>query len=187
MLCGGGEAERQVALGIAGLHQGANHQLAVGLGDPRRAHADRPRHLHDSLLREAGVVEGLHSPRRLHVGLGQGSFVGVRIGDAERRRGALHQVEVDAGDLGHLARRIAGAIAGQGPLDREQGEAPGGDRLAQLLHRDALGRQLLEQRKAGPAGLALDALQQALGVEVDRRALRHARHSAPQGPRVRPA
>ncbi len=91
------------------------------------------------------------------------------------------RVEVHAGDLGHLARRVAGAVASQRPLDREQGEAPGGDRLAQLRHRDPLGCQLLEQGKAGPARLALDALQQALGVEVDLRALRHGRHSARRG------
>ena len=45
-------------------------------------------------------------------------LVGTGIGDAERRGGALEQIEVDAGELGDLARRVAGAVAGQRALDR---------------------------------------------------------------------
>ena len=92
VLGGGGEAQRQVALGVARLHQRADDQLAVGLGDPRRRHADRPRHLQHPLLGQAGVEEGLDPPRRLEVGLGQRALVGVRIGDADG--GAWRAAEV---------------------------------------------------------------------------------------------
>ena len=92
----GGEAQGQIALGVARLHQGADDQLAVGLGDPRRAHADRPCNLQDALLRQAGVAERLDAARLVQLGLGQGTFVGVGIRDAEGGRGALQEVEVDA-------------------------------------------------------------------------------------------
>ena len=59
VLGGSGEAQRQVALGVARLHQRADDQLAVGLGDPRRPHPDRPRHLQDAVLGQAGVEKAL--------------------------------------------------------------------------------------------------------------------------------
>ena len=169
VLGGSGEAQGEVALGVARLHQGADDQLAVSLGDPRRRHADRPRNLDDTLLGQAGVAERLDSPRLLQLGLGQRALVGVRIGDAERCRGSLQQVQVDAGELGDLARRVARAVAGQGALHRQQGEAPPVDRLAQLLERDAFAGEALEQLPPCLARLALDSVEQPLRLEIDHR------------------
>ena len=46
-LGGGGEPQGEGALGVAWLHQRADDQIAVGLGDPRGRHPDRPRNLDD--------------------------------------------------------------------------------------------------------------------------------------------
>ena len=78
------------------------------------------------------------------------ALVGVGVGDAEGGAEALQQVEVEAGDLGDLARRVAGAVAGQGALDRQQRQPPGGDRVAQFLQRDAVGGELLRAAPAAP-------------------------------------
>ena len=72
------------------------------------------------------------------------------------------------GDLGDLPRRVAGAVAGQRPLGRQQGEARRRDRLPQLRQRHAFGREALEQLAPGLPRLALDSLEQALRLEVDR-------------------
>ncbi len=79
------EAQGEVALGVSGLHQGAHDQLAICLGDPRRSHPDRPRHLEHPLLGQAGVAKGLDPPRGIEVGLGQRPLVGVGVGNPKRR------------------------------------------------------------------------------------------------------
>ena len=169
VLGGGGEAQGEVALGVARLHQGADDQLAVGLGDPRRPHPDRPRHLQHPLLGQAGVEEGLDAPRRLDVGVGERA---ARRGRGRGCRGAAlkrcSSSRSMPGDLGDLARRVAGPVAGERPLDRQQRQPAGVDRFAQLLERDAFAGQLLEQLQPRLAGLALDAVEQPLCLEVDR-------------------
>ena len=174
VLGGGGEAQGEVALGVPRLHQRAHDQLAVGLGDPRRPHPDRPRDLQQPVLGQAGVAERFHPLRRAEVGVGQAALVRVGVGDAQRRRRPLQEVEVDLGDLGDLPRRVARAVAGQGPLGRQQGEASRLDRLPQLRQRHAFGRESLEQLAPGLPRLPLDSLEQALRLEVDRLVAGHA-------------
>ena len=167
VLGGAGEAEREVPLGVSRLHHRPHRQLPVGGGDPRGAGPDRPRHLDDPVLGQAGVEEVAHAIGRVELGLGQGLAVGIRVGDADRRRRPLEEVEVDAGELGDFARRVAGAVTGQRALDREQRQARRRDRLAELLQRDAFGAQPLEQLEPRRPGVALDAVEQPLCLEID--------------------
>ena len=97
---------------------------------------------------QAGVEEGLHPPRRFEVGLGAARLVGVGVGNAEGGAEAPQLLEVDADGLGDLARRVAAARPGQGPLDRQQRQPPGGDRFAAA---PPAGRLRRRAPRAGPA------------------------------------
>ena len=80
-------------------------------------------------------------------------------------------LEGHARALGDLAGAEA-RLAGEHALDREDGEPALGDRGAQILEPDPVVDEPLEQRQPALAVLALEALEQALALEVDR--FRHA-------------
>ena len=104
-------------------------------------------------------------------------FVVVAVRNAERGAEAAQQVEVDPGDLGDFAGRVARPVAGDRPLDRHQRQVPGGDRVPKLRQRDPFAAQLFEQPEPRLARLALEVVEEPLGRVVDVRPARHAVNS----------
>src|SRR6266540_7023642 len=83
---------------------------------------------------------------------------------------AQQEAHVDPGALRDLARGIAGSLRLQSALHGQQRETVLLHRSTQLLEGHAVRRQLLEQLAPRLASLSARALQQPLGLEVDRHA-----------------
>ena len=73
---------------------------------------------------------------------------------------------VDSAELGHFGGRVA-LRAHHHLLGRQEDHSACGRCTAQLGKRHAVAGELLEQRQALRPRLALEAVQQALGGEVD--------------------
>ena len=99
--------------------------------------------------------------------LGEGGGVVVGERHAERAPCALEELAVEPGALGDLGRGQLLAAAAEDALDRQQREPVLVDRGAQLVELDAVVGELCEQLQPRLARLALEALEQALGLEID--------------------
>ena len=106
------------------------------------------------------------SSRRLEVVLAVDALVGVRDGQPERAPAGGQELELDAGLLGDLARRVA-RLGAERAGDRREHELVLGDDAAQLLDVHALRVQLVQQPPArGARGVVLEPFQQSFGVPV---------------------
>ena len=128
-------------------------------------------------------------PGQGQVVLGEDALSRARGRRPERAPRLEQNLQLEPGQLGHLLARVAASLALQYALQGQQGQPvlPGG--AAKLLQPEALlleGAQQLEASFGGPA--VLGALQQPLGLEVDRHGAhghRSPRHGAPPAGRPR--
>jgi hypothetical protein len=115
---------------------------------------------------DAGRAKDLGHTHRLEVAIGIDGL--VRAGDRQAHRAAHgdQKVELRPGFLGDLAGRVAGAPADH-PLGGEKHERAGGRGALQIAERYSVGGEVPKQRLPLGALLALQAIEQALGGEVD--------------------
>ena len=113
------------------------------------------------------IAEGLAAPRprRPHRRRTR-PWPGPRDRHAERAQTAVGQLDRHARALRHLRQRVPGGRQ-QRPLDRHEHEPVLGDRCPQLVDRDAVGVQGVEQPHARRARrIVLQPVEQALGAPV---------------------
>jgi hypothetical protein len=168
-----GEAQRDVVLGVPTAEERGGERAADRGGEPRHALGEHPVELRDRLLRQSGVQKQRQRLVRGDVLLAEDAIVGPGFGESQRASVRDHLVDVEAGALGDLARRVAGA---QGSLQRQQHEPVLGDRRLELLEADAVGRQTLEQLEPSRSLITLEPVQQSRSGEV------HGRH--PRAPAI---
>jgi hypothetical protein len=167
-------AHREVVLVVPRADERLADQRAVGVGELGHRHPDHPRGLEHPFLGQAGLHEQSHIASGLEVDLSCQLLPGICQGQAKGLKLALEEVEVDAGLASDLLVAVALSLPRQHPLDRQQHEPVLLDGPPQLLERDPLRRQLLEQGEPSLARLPVHALEQPFRLEVD---LRHGGHS----------
>ncbi len=162
-----GITERKLALVEARLGEHLADEVAVGVGEVRHRDADDPRGLQQPVLRQARVEKRLRPLGGLDVSLAEDPIVVLRDRRSERLQQAGEEFGLEARFLSYLRRAVAMRVLLEHPLDRQQHEPVLLDRLLQLLERNALVGELLQQRQPRLARLPLQVAEQALGLEID--------------------
>ena len=103
----------------------------------------------------------------LELGLGVDGLVGVGDGKPHRPARCGQEVHLHAAELGHFGGCVA-LGANDHAIGGQEDDRAGRGRAAQLRQRHAFSGQLLEQRQALGACVALQAVEQSLGGEVGR-------------------
>jgi hypothetical protein len=119
----------------------------------------------NGLLRDPGVEEPLQRLERVEVRLAEDLLVGVRARESQRLALSRDELDRQIDLLRQLARRVL-RLAPERQLDRQEREAALLDRLLQVLERDAIAVQLLQQLEPRPPLVVLEPLEQPLGLEV---------------------
>jgi hypothetical protein len=161
-------AQPDIAFGGAGPDERPPRDPTQGVRDLGHRVSDDAARLHLRVLGEARLLEAARALDRPDVVLGVHAL--VRVGDrqAEHSPQASDPLGIDSGPLGHFARRVAGALAGEDARDGEQREAVLGHRLPELVETHAVGVEVVEQRDTRAAGLGVvEPLEQSLGLPVD--------------------
>ncbi len=166
------EARADLELGQPGLHQALPRQRARRSGDLRHRHPHDPGDLEQALVGQPDVAKLVDSLGGVEVGVGELRRVRVRGRQPERLALADQELDLDPGLLGHLVGRVARPVALEQALGGQQGEAVLLDGVTQLVERDAVLGELAEQLAARLPGLAARSLEQPLGLEVDRHAVK---------------
>ena len=153
-------------LAHAGLQHESHRQRPHRLRGLREAAPERAQQIEDLLVGDAGRAKDLGHAHRLEVALGVDGL--VRVGDRQAHRAADgdQEVELRPGLLGDLASRVAGAPADHA-LGGQEHQRAGARGALQIAERYSVGGEVPKQRLPLGALLALQAIEQALGDEVD--------------------
>jgi hypothetical protein len=171
-------AEADVALGVPRPQECAAEHAGDRGGDVRRAAAHGAAQLELLVVRDARLPCLLNPARPLQVLLGERPLAGLGSGHAGRAQRGLEEVAIEARLLDDVVQRVPRALALERALDRQQHQPCLLGRALELVQRDAVFRQALQQIQPRFAGLALGTVEQPLCLEVDR----HARKTS-----IRPA
>jgi hypothetical protein len=101
---------------------------------------------------------------------------GPGSGQPQRAPQGDHPIDLEAGALRHLRRRVPGSEL---PLEREQHEPVLGDRRPQLLESDPLGGQTLEQLEPSRPLITVEPVEQPRAGKVHAAILSHLRRGKP--------
>ena len=160
-------AHRDVALGIAGAKEAFADLRSGRVGELVHRHPDHPGRLEHLILGQPRVDDLLRIASLLEVVGAQRALPRLRRGETQRLAEPGEGLDGDPRFVGDLLRRVAAIVAAQDPFDRQQHEAVVLDRVAELLERHAVVGELGQQLEAGLACLPVEALEQALGFEID--------------------
>jgi hypothetical protein len=120
----------------------------------------------DGVLGDPGLDQPLQRLERVEVRVAEELLVGVGTRQPQRLPLPREELDGQVDLLGQLPGRVLG-LAAQRELDRQQGEVAPFDRALQLVERDVLVVQLLQELEPGAPLVALEPLEQALRLEVD--------------------
>ena len=160
-------ALRQLPLVHAGLREHLPDKIAVGIRQVGHRDPDDPRGVEHAILGQPRVQEELRPLGGLQIRLAVDALLVGRNRRPERPHEPDQEVVLEAGAGCDLLHGVALGPLLEDALNREQDQAVLLDRALQLLERDTVLRQVLEQREPRLARLPGEAVEQAFGLEVD--------------------